>query len=109
MSFRERLLATLHAARPVFEVPGVVVVGSQVPNLLKPDVAATLAVSNDVDIGVPVSSHAEVKARLRHPLRSNLTILSLMEPRSEMPDPQPRRAQVAALLRGLEAGSGDRP
>ncbi len=64
MSFRERLLATLRAARPVFEAPGVVVVGSQVPNLREPGAAATLVVSQDVDIGVPVSSHAAVKARL---------------------------------------------
>jgi hypothetical protein len=230
MSFRERLLATLRAASPVYDAPGVVIVGSQVPNLLEPGAAATLVVSQDVDIGVPVSSHAAVKARLRqmdllrpsidepsvwvpespellevnfvgidpaqdptelyvldddelplmvfgplafirlgppidlggvrvplprpagliaeklatertgekgdrdllvalglltvaqpadlaelealyrtlrpelqHALRSNLTILSLMEPHAEMPDPRPRREQIAALLRRLEA------
>jgi hypothetical protein len=231
MSFRERLLATLRAASPVFDAPGVVVIGSQVPNLLEPGAAATLVVSQDVDVGVPVSSHAAVKARLgqmrrlqpsaeepsvwvpespdllevnfvgmdpaqdpaelyvldddtlplmvfgplafirpgasveaggvtvplprpagliveklatertgekgdrdllvalallmiaqpadiaeledmyrnlppdlSHTLRANLTILSLMEPHAEMPDPRPHRDQLARLLRQLEAG-----
>jgi hypothetical protein len=231
MSFRDRLVATLRAVSPVFEAPGVVVIGSQVPNLLESGAAATLVVSQDVDIGVPVSSHALVKARLRdlrelrpsaeeptvwlpespellevnfvgmdsaqdpselyvldddelplmvfgplsfvrsgvavdvdgvavplprpagliveklatersgekgdrdllvalgmltvatptdvaelealyrtlppelrHALRSNLTILSLMEPHAEMPDPTPHREQIATLLRRLERG-----
>lgn len=64
VSFRDRLLATLRAARPVLEVPGVLVVGSEVPNLLQPDAAATLVVSQDLDVGVPVSGHAAVKRRL---------------------------------------------
>jgi hypothetical protein len=64
MDFRSRLLATLRRVAPLFEVPGVMVVGSEVPNLLQPGVAATLVVSQDVDIGVPVARHAAVKARL---------------------------------------------
>jgi hypothetical protein len=64
MDFRDRLLGTLRAIQPVLDVPGVAVVGSQVPNLLEPDAASTLVVSLDVDIGVAVSSHAEVKRRL---------------------------------------------
>jgi hypothetical protein len=230
VTFRDRLLATLRAARPVFEAPGVVVVGSQVPNLREPGAAATLVVSQDVDVGVPVASLAAVKAHLprleqlqrstdepsvwvpqsddllelnfigidpaldpaevyaldddelplmvfgplsfirsgdpldlgdmevplprsagliaeklvtertgekgdrdllvalglletatssdlneletlyrslrpelQHAIRSNLTILSLIEPRAEMPDPRPRRAEIAALLRRLDA------
>ena len=51
MSFRERLVATLHAARPVFGVPGVVIVSSQVPDLLEPGAAATLVVSHDARDG----------------------------------------------------------
>jgi hypothetical protein len=62
--FRDRLLETLRAVVPVLEEPGVVIVGSEVPNLLEPDAAATLVVSQDVDVGVPVSRHAGVKRRL---------------------------------------------
>lgn len=40
------------------------VVGSEVPNLLEAGAAATLVVSQDVDIGVPVARHAAVKSRL---------------------------------------------
>lgn len=39
------------------------VVGSEVPNLLEPDAAATLVVSQDV--AVPVDRHAQVKRRLQ--------------------------------------------
>jgi hypothetical protein len=64
MAFRDRLLATISAARPVLEEPGVLVVGSEVPNLLEPGAAATLVVSQDLDVGVPVSCHAAVKRHL---------------------------------------------
>lgn len=64
MSFRTRLLATLRAVRPVLEEPGVLIVGSEVPNLLQPNAASTLVVSQDVDIGVPVTAHAAVKRTL---------------------------------------------
>ena len=64
MTFRERLAATIRAARPVLEEPGVLVVGSEVPNLLEPGAAATLVVSKDLDVGVPVDRHAAVKRRL---------------------------------------------
>ena len=234
MAFRDRLLSTIRAARPVLEAPGVLVVGSQVPNLLEPGVAATLVVSQDLDIGVPVHGHAAVRQRLeglrefkpsadepsvwtprsadllelnfvgmdtaqdlaeayvvdddrlpllvfgalsllspgaqieigevrvslprpaglcleklvtdrtgekgerdllvalallaianpndleeleqvyrrlrpelRHTVRSNLTVLSILGPRDGMPDPRPRRAEVAALLRRLETGEPD--
>ena len=230
VTFRDRLIATIRAARPVLESPGVLVVGSEVPNLLEAGAAATLVVSQDLDVGVPVDAHAPLRARLeelhefepsgdepsvwtprtagllelnfvgidpgqdpaeayvldddrlpllvfgalslvsrgaeveiagtrltlprpagllleklvtdrtgekgerdllvalgvleastsgdvdelerlyrrlrpelRHAVRSNLTILSLLAPRSGMPDPEPRRAEVAALLRRLTA------
>ena len=64
MAFRDRLVATIRAARPVLEVPGILIVGSEVPNLLEPDAGATLVVSLDLDVGVPVQHHAAVKARL---------------------------------------------
>ncbi len=57
-------MATIAAARPVLETPDVLVVGSEVPNLLQPDAASTLVVSQDLDIGVPVSRHGDVKQRL---------------------------------------------
>lgn len=64
MSFRDRLVATLRAARALFEVEGVLVAGSEVPNLLENEAASTLIVSQDVDIAIPLQKHAEVKARL---------------------------------------------
>ena len=236
MTFRERLIATIRAARPVLESPGVLVVGSEVPNLLEQGAAATLVVSQDLDVGVPVGRHAALKERLgdlhgfepsadepsvwtprspellelnfvgmdpaqdpaeayvleddrlpllvfgalsllsrgaeieiggtrlalprpagllleklvtdrtgekgerdllvalgvlatsapedldeleklyrrlrpelRHAVRSNLTILSLLAPRPGMPDPQPRRADVAGLLRRFEASETEAP
>jgi hypothetical protein len=48
MPFRDRLMATIAAARPVLEAPDVVVAGSEVPNLLQPDAASTLVVSQDL-------------------------------------------------------------
>jgi hypothetical protein len=64
VDFRGRLLATLRAIRGVLDVPGVMVIGSQVPNLLQADAASTLVVSQDVDVGVPVDRLAEVKRQL---------------------------------------------
>ncbi len=49
----------------MLEEAGVLVVGSEVPNLLEPDAASTLVVSQDVDLAVPVQSHTAVKERLR--------------------------------------------
>ncbi len=65
MTFREKLLATLRVLGPVLEEPGVLVVGSEVPNLLQPGAASTLVVSQDVDVGVPVDRIESCKARLR--------------------------------------------
>jgi hypothetical protein len=48
----------------VLEEPGVLIVGSEVPNLLQPGAASTLVVSQDVDIGVTVACHAAVKRRV---------------------------------------------
>ena len=61
MTFRDRLLQTLRAIESVLQVDGVMVIGSEVPNLLQADAASTLVVSQDVDIGVPVSRLLEVK------------------------------------------------
>lgn len=64
MVFRDRLFATIRAARPVLDGTGVLIVGSEVPNLLEADAASTLVISQDLDIGVPVDRHAAVKERL---------------------------------------------
>ncbi len=64
VSFRDRLVSTLRALRPVLEEPGVLVVGSEVPNLMQPDAAATLVVSQDVDVAVPVDRVGAIKKRL---------------------------------------------
>jgi hypothetical protein len=64
VEFRQRLLETLRLIEPLFSTPGILVVGSEVPNLLEPGAAATLVVSQDVDLAVPVASHGELKRRL---------------------------------------------
>lgn len=64
MSFRDRLLATLRALEPVLAVEGILVLGSEVPNLLQRGAASTLVVSQDVGIGVPVRRHDAVKEAL---------------------------------------------
>jgi hypothetical protein len=61
MAFRSRLLATLRAIRPVLEVEGVMVVGSELPNLLEPGAASTLVVSQDVDVAIPLTAHEATK------------------------------------------------
>lgn len=65
MDFRTHLLLTLRAVEPILQVKGVMIAGSEVPNLLEPDARSTLIVSKDLDIAVPVERHAAVKARLR--------------------------------------------
>jgi hypothetical protein len=65
VTFRDRLIGTLQLLRPVLEEPGVLLVGSEVPNLLQPEAAATLVVSQDVDLAVPVDRVQSVKRRLR--------------------------------------------
>lgn len=64
MTFRDRLLATIRAARPVLAPAGALIVGSEVPNLLQPDAASTLVVSQDLDVGVFVDRHAHLKKGL---------------------------------------------
>jgi hypothetical protein len=65
MEFREKLLETLKAVRPVLREPGVMIVGSEVPNLLRIDAPRPLVISRDLDIAVPVQAHGAVKQRLR--------------------------------------------
>lgn len=65
MEFRTRLLNTLRALAPVLREPGVMVAGSEVPNLLEPGARSSLVVSQDVDVLVPIGRHGAVKERLR--------------------------------------------
>jgi hypothetical protein len=48
-------------------------------------------------------AYGRLRPELQHAVCSNLTVLSLIEARAGMPDPLPRRAAVAALLRRLES------
>ena len=91
MAFRDRLLATIRAAQPVLSSPGVLVVGSEVPNLLEPGAAATLVVSQDLDVGVPVDRHPDLKRRLEE-LRHSF------DPSAEEPSVWlPRRPELLEL------------
>ena len=55
------------------------------------------------------ATYRALAAELRHTVRSSLTILSLMTPRSGMPDPGPERGRVVDVLRRLDAGEPDLP
>jgi hypothetical protein len=68
-----------------------------------------LATSGREDLDELETLYRRLRPELRHAVRSNLTILSLLAPRPGMPDPQPRRADVAGLLRRFEAGETDAP
>jgi hypothetical protein len=76
-SFRDRVVATLRAVESILDVPGVLVAGSQLPNLLQPGAASTLVVSQDVDLLVPVAAHDDVK--------SKLDTIELLEPSKDEP------------------------
>jgi hypothetical protein len=65
MSFRTVLLDTLRAFEPVLRQPGVLVAGSEVPNLLEPEARSSLVVSKDLDLAVPVECHRAVVQSLR--------------------------------------------
>jgi hypothetical protein len=66
VEFRQRLLSTLRAIEPILRQPGVLIAGSEVPNLMEPDAKSSLVVSQDVDIAISVEHIDEVKAQLRH-------------------------------------------
>lgn len=85
LTFRERLLATLRAVQPILEIDGVLVAGSEVPNLLELDAASTLVVSQDVDLAIPVSVHHAVKQRLE---RITQLVQSPDEPSVWVPRPE---------------------
>ena len=67
-----------------------------------------LDTSTPTDLDELEHTYLTLRAELRHAVKSNLTILSLLAPRPGMPDPHPRRPAVAALLRRLEAVDPER-
>lgn len=66
-------------------------------------VAGLLASMTPADLDQLERTYAKLSAELRHQVRSNLSILSLLDARPGMPDPHAQRAVVDALLRRLEA------
>jgi hypothetical protein len=55
-----------------------------------------------VDLDEVIGAYPSLSEEARHTVRSNLTILSLMKPHANMPDPVTGRAAVAKLLERLE-------
>jgi hypothetical protein len=113
VTFRDRLIATIRAARPALALPrpaGLLLeklVSDRTGEKGERDLLVALGVlatSTAEDLDELDRLYRDLRPELRHAVRSNLTILSLLAPRSGMPDPQPRRGEVAALLRRLEAG-----
>jgi hypothetical protein len=99
VSFRERLLATLRGVRAVLDEPGVMVGGSQVPNLLQPGAGSTLVVSQDVDIVVPVEKHEAVRQRLSR-------VVGLKPSREEPSVWLPERPELIEVnFIGMDAGA----
>jgi hypothetical protein len=94
VTFRDRLIGTLRLLRPILEQPGVLVVGSEVPNLLEPDAASTLVVSQDVDIAIPVDEREAVKPYLR--------TLEGLVPSAEEPSVYVSPALIEVNFRGLD-------
>jgi CheY-like chemotaxis protein len=65
-------------------------------------VVGLLVVMHDTDLEELEEVYADLLAELRYAVRSNLTVLSLMQGVDGMPDPQPQRARIAAVLARFE-------
>lgn len=61
-----------------------------------------LLVAAPADLAETEERYRSLVPEIRHTIRSNLATLSLLEPRTAMPDPRPHRERVAALLDRLE-------
>ena len=59
--------------------------------------------ATDEDLRELEAQYGILAAEMRYVVRANLTMLSLIEPLDEMPDPRPHRALVQNLLRKLES------
>ena len=53
-----------------------------------------------------VDAYRRLRPELRHAVRSNLTILSLLQPRTGMPDPRPRRRGRGGSASSSRSGGG---
>jgi hypothetical protein len=62
-----------------------------------------LMLAKPQDLDELVDVHRTLSPELRHTVRSNLTVLSLMKTHAHMPDPKVERARVAARLSRLDA------
>lgn len=105
--FRERLFATIRAARPVLEK----LVTDRTGERGDRDLLVALGLlmtAAPAALEECVGAYCRLRPDLRHAVRSNLTLLPLIDARAGMPDPRPHRAAVATLLRRLEAG-GEEP
>jgi hypothetical protein len=65
-------------------------------------VVGLLMVMHEADFEELEQEYANLPAELRYAVRSNLTVLSLMQGVDGMPDPQSQRARIAAVLARLE-------
>jgi hypothetical protein len=61
-----------------------------------------LAAAAQRDLDEVASEFARLEPELRHAVRSNLTLLSIMAPVEHMPDPTRQRVRIAALLRAFD-------
>jgi hypothetical protein len=66
-------------------------------------VAGLLATMRPPDIEELVAEYRGLGSELRHAVRSSLSVLALIDPRPQMPDPRAVRGAIADLLRRLEA------
>jgi len=66
-------------------------------------VMGLLLTCSPVDLQQLRLRYGTLPAEMQHAICSNLSLLSLMEPLTDMPDPRPHRKQIAELLTQLEA------
>jgi hypothetical protein len=84
------------------------VIGSEVPNLLEKGAASTLSYiahfrGNGPVLQFQLGQVLVCRFEQEPERRSNLTLLSLMEPVQGMPDPGPHRGRIQRLLQRLES------
>jgi hypothetical protein len=65
-------------------------------------VAGLLSLASEDDMARVIERHRSLPPEARHAVRANLSTLSLLPARAQMPDPLPVRARIAALLAELE-------
>jgi hypothetical protein len=65
-------------------------------------VAGLLAVMSAADLDELSARYRELPPEMREAVRTNLSILALLDARPGMPDPRPHRGAIAALLARLE-------